>query len=88
MGERQPDMQRHQAGLGTGAEQHQDQHQRRRVWGVLRGANGCKSVVSRRPCQQAEGEQQRERAEACHHEINVTGRRVAPFAMVRHHQRP
>ena len=28
MGERQPDMQRHEAGLGAGAEQHQQQHQR------------------------------------------------------------
>ena len=28
MGERQPDMQRHQAGLRAGAEQHEDQHQR------------------------------------------------------------
>ena len=49
MGERQPDMQRHEAGLGTGAEQHQDQHQRRRMGRVLRGANGRKSVISAGP---------------------------------------
>ena len=88
MGERQPDMQRHQARLGTGAEQHQDQHQRRRIGRVLRGADGCKSVVSRRPRQQAEGEQQRERAEACHHEIDIAGLGVARLAMMRHDERP
>ena len=38
--------------------------------------------------QQAEREQQRERAEACHHEIDVTGPGVAPFAMMRHDKRP
>ena len=88
MGERQPDMQRHQAGLGAGAEQHQNQHQCRRIGRMLRGANGCKSVVSRRSRQQAEREQQRERAEACHHQIDVTGPGVAPFAMMRHDKRP
>ena len=73
MGEWQPDMQRHQAG-GIGR--------------VLRGANGRKSVVSRRPRQQAEREQQRERAEACHYEIDVAGPGVARLAMMRHDKRP
>ena len=52
------------------------------------GADGRKSVISRRSRQQAESQQQRERAEACHHEIDVTCLGVAGFAVVRHDQRP
>ena len=88
MGERQPDMQRHKAGLRAGSEQHQDQHQRRHIGRVRRGANGRKAVISRRSRQEAESEQQGERAEACHHQIDVAGLGVAPFAMMRHDQRP
>ena len=51
-------------------------------------ANGREFVSSRRPRQQAEGQQQRERTEARHHKVDVTRLGVARFAMVRHDQRP
>ena len=41
-----------------------------------------------RPGKQAEGEQERERAEARHHQIDVAGAHVLPDLIVRHHQRP
>ena len=55
---------------------------------MRRRANGGESVIARRPRQQAEGQQQRERAETRHHEIDVAGFGVAGFAVVRHDKRP
>ncbi len=88
MRERQPNVQRHQAGLRAGSKQHQDQHQHGDVRRMLGRANRRKSVVSRRSRQQAEAQQQRQRAEACHHQVDVARLGVARFTMVRHDQRP
>ena len=76
MRERQPDMQRHQAGLRAGADQREDQHQRGEPGGRMRRADGVEGVVAVRAGEQAEGEQQRERAEARHHQIDVAGAQV------------
>ena len=54
----------------------------------MRGAHLRERVKSVRAGEQAEGEQQRERAEARHHQIDVAGAHVLRDAMVRHHQRP
>ena len=81
MGERQPDMQRHEAGLRAGAEQHQTEHER----GERRRRDGCsriavEGVAAVGPGEQAEGEQQRERAEARHDQIDVAGAHILALA--------
>ncbi len=45
MGERQPDMKRHQAGLGAGADEGKDQRQRRKPCRRMRSANLREGVV-------------------------------------------
>ena len=77
MGERQPDVQRHEAGLRAGAEQRQAPAPAPASAGDgVRGAHGGEGVAAVGPGEQAEGEQQRERAEARHDEIDVAGARV------------
>jgi hypothetical protein len=88
MGEREPDVQRHEAGLRSGAEQHQDQHEGCRIGRVCGGADGGKAVIACRSREQAERQQQRQRAEAGHHQIDVARSGIAGLAMMRHHQRP
>ena len=88
MRERQPDMQRHEAGLGAGADERKNKHECGERRGGVRGANLGEAVAAVRPGKQPEGEQQRERAEARHDQIDVPGLRVVAHAMVRHHQRP
>jgi hypothetical protein len=88
MRERQPDVQRHQAGLGAGADERKDQNggrERRRGMAVADVAEGISAVRSR---QQSEGEQQRERPEARHDQVDVSRTNVVGDAVVRHHQRP
>ena len=55
---------------------------------MLSGANGGKFVISRRPRQEAEGQQQCQRPEARHDEVDVASLGVARFTVVRHDQRP
>ena len=55
---------------------------------MRRGADRGEIVVAGGTGQQAERQQQRQRAEARHHQIDVAGLGVAGFAMMRHHQRP
>ena len=88
VGERQPGMQRHEAGLRAGADQHEDQHQRRQPggWHARRGWRRRRSC--RRAGEQAEGEQQSQRAEARHQQIDVAGAHIVAVAMMRDHQRP
>ena len=88
MRERQPDVQRHDAGLRAGADQSEDQHQRAERGGWMRGAHLRERVKAVGAGEQAEGEQQSERAEARHDQIDVAGAHVLGHAMVRHHQRP
>ena len=88
MRERQPDMQRHDAGLRAGADQRQDQGQRAERRRGMRGAHLREGIKAVGPGEQAEGEQQSERAEARHHQIDVAGAHVVGHAVVRHHQRP
>jgi len=88
MGKRQPDVQRHQAGLRSGAEQHQDEHEYAGRLAVLDGTDRGKPVASRGSGEQAECQQQRQRAEARHHQIDIARPCVAGFAVMRHDQRP
>ena len=52
------------------------------------GADGIEHIVAVGAGQQAEGEQQRQRAEARHHQIDIAGAQVLAILMVRDHQRP
>ena len=88
MGERQPDVQRHEAGLGAGAEQRQGQDQGREARRQAGAPDRLEGIAAARSGEQAESEQKRERAEARHDEVDVAGLRVALLVMVRHHQRP
>ncbi len=88
MGERQPGVQRHDAGLRSGADQRQNQNQRARRRGRRRCAHLGKGIGAVGAGEQAEAEQQRHRAEARHHQIDVAGAQIVGLAMMRHHQRP
>lgn len=88
MRERQPDMQRREARLGSRADQGEAEHD---AGGERRQAvrpHGLEGVVAVRPGEQAEGEQQRQRAKARHRDIDIAGMRVARLAMMRHDERP
>ena len=84
----QPDVQRDKAGLGAGAEQHESQDSGGDELGGLGSTHRVECVISARSGQQTESEQQRQRAEARHDEIDVSCPRVVLFAMVRHDERP
>ena len=88
MGKRQPDVERHQASLGACAEQGQGQGQAGDGGRVFGGTDGGKRVVAVRTGQQTEREQQGQRSEARHDQIDVTGPGVFPVPMMGHHQRP
>jgi hypothetical protein len=86
--ERQPDMQRDEAGLRarTGERQHENQGGRERLR-VVR-ADRLERVVALGPCKHAEGEQQGQRAEGRHDQIDVAGAGIFRRGVVGHHQRP
>ena len=86
--QRQPGVQRHDAGFRSGADQRQDQREGADRRGWMRGAHRVETVKSAGAGEQAEAEQQSKRAEARHDQINVAGVDVLRHAMMRHHQRP
>ena len=88
MSEWQPYVERNKAGLGTCAEQYESQDSGGDELGWLGSTHRVESVISARSRQQAESQQQRQRTEARHDEINVSCPRVVLFAMVRHDERP
>ena len=53
-----------------------------------RAAHLGEGVAAVRPGEQAEGQQQRERAEARHDDVDVAGAPIVGVVVVRHHQRP
>ena len=57
MRERQPGVQRDEAGLGAGAGERKDEDQRRQRAGGMRGADGVERIVAAGPREQAEGQQ-------------------------------
>ena len=65
---------RHKAGLGAGADEDQDQDQARQ--GLTGGPDVGKGIAAGGAGKQAEGEQQRERAEARHDDVDVAGAAV------------
>ncbi len=88
MRERQPAVQRHQARFRAGAEQRQDQHHRRQPGGRMRVADGVEHIVAIGAGQETEGEQQRQRAEARHHQIDEAGAQVLALLVMGDDQRP
>ena len=88
MRERQPGVQRHDAGLRSGADQRQHQRQRGDARRRMHRAHRGEGVAAGRAGEQAEAQQQRQAGEARHDDVDVAGMRVAALAMVRHHQRP
>ena len=54
----------------------------------MRRANGVEGIIAVGAGEQAEGEQQRQRAEARHQQIDVAGAHVLADPMMRDHQRP
>ena len=89
VGQRQPHVQGHQAGLGSGSDQgqHQDGGGQAGRMGRCR-ADGIEAVTAGRAGQQAEGQQQRQGAEAGHQQVDVPRPGVVALLVVRHHQRP
>src|SRR5258708_2897972 len=51
-------------------------------------AQGAEGVSAIGPGQQAKAEQERECAEACHDEVEISRLGIATLAMMRYHQRP
>ena len=88
MRERQPGVQRHDAGLRSGADQRKHQGECGDARCRVRGTHRVEAVAAGWSGQQAEAQQQGEAGEACHDDVDVAGVRIAGFAMVRHHQRP
>jgi hypothetical protein len=88
MRERQPDMQRHETGFGSGADQGKHENGCRRSRRKLPRADVGKGITARGTCEQSEHEQQREGAETRHDQIDVSGTHVVGHAVMRHDQRP
>ena len=88
MGQRQPDVQRHEAGLGAGAEHDQGQHDAARHGRRVARADRGEIVAALGPGQHAEGEQQRQRAEAGHRQVDVARARIVGVLVMGHDQRP
>ena len=88
MRERKPDVQRHQPGLGAGAEQGQAEHQRSDRRRSVQHAHVREGVAAAGAGQQTEGQQQGERAEARHDQIDVPRPHIVARSVVRHDQRP
>ena len=85
VGERQPDVQRHEAGLRTRSDQRQDERQRAEHGRGMRRAHLCKRIEAFGPGKQAERQQQSHRPETRHNQIDVSGTHVFGHAMMRHH---
>ncbi len=88
MGERQPDVQGREPGLGAGADQRRDESQDCEARGRRGGADRREGVMPVRAGEKREGDEQRERAETGHHQVDIARARILVLAVVRHHQRP
>ena len=88
VGERQPHVQRHDPSFRAGADQRQQEREAGHAGRRAGRAHRVKGVAAGGAREQGEGQQQRERAETRHHDIDVAGARVVVLAMVGHHQRP
>ena len=88
MGERQPSMERHETRLRAGADQNENENERRERCRGMALADRVEGVLPFRTRQQAEGEQQSERAEARHDEIDIARPHILAQLVVRHDQCP
>ena len=88
MRERQPDVQRHEACLGAGADQREDQNGGRERGRGLGSTDVIKGIATVWSCQQPEGKQQGNGPEACHDQVEVACPHVVDDAVMRHDQRP
>ena len=81
-------MQRHEACLGAGPNENEDESKGGERGGEVAVADGTESISPVRSSEKAEGKQQRKRAEARHDEIDITSAEILPHLIVCHHQRP
>ncbi len=88
MGERQPDMKRHQAGLRSGAKEGKYNRKCRREGGVGGEPHGLERIAASRTREQPKPQKQAQGAKARHHEINEGGTAVRRIAVARQHNRP
>ena len=86
--QRQPDVQRHETGFGTRSEQREPEDEAGEPNGLLRAAHLGECVAAGRPCKQSEGQQQSERAEARHHDVDVARTPVVGVLVIGHDKRP
>ena len=88
MRERQPDVQGHEPGLRSGAEEGKYQHEGggQRCEAVY--ADCGKGVAPVGPRKQSEGEQERQRAEARHEDVHIAGADIRRFAVMGHDECP
>ena len=88
MRQRQPDVERHEARFRARTDQRKQQHQGACDRIRMVPAHRRERIAAVGPCQQTERQQQRQRAEARHDEIDEARAGVLRRAVVRHHQRP
>ena len=88
MSERQPNVKRHDPRFRAGAEQNQRQDHCRHPRRMIRGTDCAEAVGAVEPREQPESQQQSQRAEARHDEINVSRTDIFAVLVVRHDQRP
>ncbi len=80
-------MQRHDTGLGSASDEDEAEHDTGAQVIVFECADIGKRVGTHR-CEQAEREQQRQRAEARHHQIEISGGAVVGLFVMGHDERP
>ncbi len=88
VGQRQPDVQRHDPGLRPRARQRQQHRQRGRPFGRVQRADGGEAVIARRPGQHPEGQQKANRAEARHQKVDPRRAPGRGLPVVGEHQHP
>ena len=88
MGERQPDVQRNEAGFRSRADQRENEDEAGEPGRRRSRAHRGETVIARGPREQAEGKQQHHRAEARHQQIDEAGVPVFLLVMMRDDKRP
>ena len=86
--ERQPDVQRHEAGLRSGAEENKHQDQPGERPRLPSGLDVGEGVAPVRPGKEREGEKETQGPEARHDEVDVAGAQVLRLLVMRHDERP
>ena len=88
MRQRQPDVKRHETRLRARSDQRQQEHAGAHQNIRMVRAHRREGIAAIGAREQSERQQQRERSEGRHDEIDVARADILRRAMVRHHQRP